>query len=383
MVSFLILNKYTYILFVPFIYSKRGGLMVKRMRKALAIGAGLFFVLGMSLWAGGQKDASAGDTGSKEVNMICWTEYVPQKTFDDFEAETGIKVNVTYYSSEDEMLAKTMSSAKDTYDVIMDGTQYYPALREKDLIDELDLSKVPNYKNIPDQFRLSKSDPDGKYGIPYMGANCALAWNSDVVKTPLSSYQDLLNPAFKDSIVIIDDARAVVGMAAMAEGYSINDMSDEALSAASGFLQKLKPNIHAFNGDSPKTLLINGECSVGLIYGAEVALAMDADPAVKGAYPKEGIYFGFDELSISKHGKNKENGYKLINFILDGKNSAYISTQFPYFNPNSDALQYLDESYLDNPIKNMPETARKSVEYMDDVGDNMTKIVDIFNKLKG
>jgi spermidine/putrescine-binding protein len=51
----------------------------------------------------------------------------------------------------------------------MDGTQYYPALREKDLIDELDLSKVPNYKNIPDQFRLSKSDPDGKYGIPYKG----------------------------------------------------------------------------------------------------------------------------------------------------------------------------------------------------------------------
>lgn len=319
---------------------------------------------------------------SKEVNIICWTEYIPQETFDNFEKETGIKVNVTYYSSADEMLAKVTTSAKDTYDVIMNGTSYYNAFLKDGIIEEIDKSKLKNIGNISDQFLKSQADPEGKYGIPYMGANAVIAVNTDVIKDDITSYNDLLNPAYKDSIVVLDDARAMVGMATMAEGYDINDVSDKALAAANDYLNELKPNIHAYNSDSPKTLLINGECSIGLLYGAECALAMDANPAIKGIYPKEGVYFGFDELSIAKEGKNKENAYKLIDYILDGKNSAYISTVFPYFNPNSAALKYLDQSFLDNPIKNMPESERGKIVYMQDIGDDMTKVVDIWTKLK-
>lgn len=338
----------------------------------------LAMMLSVSLMTG----CKNGSGESKEVNLICWTEYVPQELLDNFEKDTGIKVNVTYYSSADEMLAKVTSSAKDTFDVIMNGTSYYNAFTKDGIIEEIDKTKLKNIGNISEEFLKSESDPEGKYGIPYMGANAVIAVNTDVIKDDIKGYKDLLNPAYKDSMVIIDDARAVVGMACMAEGYNINDTSDESLAAATKYLDELKPNIHAYNGDSPKTLLINGECSIGLIYGAECALAMDENPAIKGIYPEEGVYFGFDELSIAKEGKNKENAYKLIDYILDGKNSALISKTFPYFNPNTAALQYLDQAFLDNPIKNMPESERGKIVYMQDIGDDMTKVVDIWTKLK-
>jgi len=351
--------------------------MKKWMKKFMAIC--MAGVLGAATLTGcGSSDAK----GSGEVNIICWTEYIPQELFDNFEADTGIKVNATYFSSMDEMLAKVTSSSKDTFDVIMDGTSYYNAFLEDGIIEEMDLSKLSNLDNISEEFRTSEYDPEGKYGIPYMGANAVIAVNTDVIKDDITGYKDLLNSDYKDSIVIIDDARAVVGMASMAEGYDINDMSDEALAAASDYLEQLKPNIHAFNGDSPKTLMINGECPLGLIYGAECALAMDENPAIVGVYPEEGVYFGFDMLSIAKEGKNKENGYKLIDYILDGKNSALISTVFPYFNPNTAALEYLDDTYKDNPIKNMPEEERSKIVYLKDIGDDMTKVVDVWNNLK-
>ncbi len=289
---------------------------------------------------------------------------------------------MTYYSSMDEMLAKVTSSSKDTFDVIMNGTSYYNAFLEAGIIEELELGKLSNLDNISADFRMNEYDPEGKYGIPYMGANAVIAVNTDVIQDEITGYKDLLNPDYADSIVIIDDARAVVGMAGMAAGYDINDTSDEALAAASAYLDELKPNIHAFNGDSPKTLMINGECPIGLIYGAECALAMDENPAIVGIYPEEGIYFGFDMLSIAKEGKNKENGYKLIDYILDAKNSALISTIFPYFNPNTAALEYLDDAYKNNPIKNMPEEKRGNIVYLKDIGDDMTKVVDVWNNLK-
>ena len=339
-------------------------------------------LLTVALFATTLTGCGSSSAQSKEVNIICWTEYIPQETFDNFEAETGVKVNVTYFSSVDEMLAKVTTSAKDTFDVIMCGTSYYNAFLEDGIIEEIDKTKLTNIGNISDEFLKSEYDPEGKYGIPYMGANAVIAVNTDIVKDEITGYQDLLNSDYADSIVVIDDARAVVGMACMAQGYDINDTSDEALAAASEYLEALKPNIHAFNGDSPKTLLINGECAIGLIYGAECALAMDENPAIIGIYPEEGVYFGFDELSIAKEGKNKENAYKLIDFILDGENSAYISTIFPYFNPNSAALDFLDESYLSNPIKNMPEEERTKIAYLKDIGDDMTKVVDVWNGMK-
>lgn len=352
---------------------------MKKWMKKLVVLLCVTVALGAGMLTGcGSKDAK----GPGEVNIICWTEYIPQELFDNFETETGIKVNVTYYSSMDEMLAKVTSSSKDTFDVIMDGTSYYNAFLEDGIIEEMDLSKLSNLDNISEEFRVNEYDPEGKYGIPYMGANAVIAVNTDVIQDEITGYKDLLNPDYADSIVIIDDARAVVGMASMAAGYDINDMSEEALAGASEYLDELKPNIHAFNGDSPKTLMINGECPIGLIYGAECALAMDENPAIVGIYPEEGVYFGFDMLSIAKEGKNKENGYKLIDYILDAENSALISTIFPYFNPNTAALDYLDEAYKSNPIKNMPEAERGKIVYLKDIGDDMTKVVDVWNNLK-
>ncbi|MBC7960095.1 MAG: spermidine/putrescine ABC transporter permease, partial [Vallitaleaceae bacterium] len=43
---------------------------------------------------------------TKELNLFNWTEYLPQEVIDQFEAETGIKVNYNTYSSNEEMLAK-------------------------------------------------------------------------------------------------------------------------------------------------------------------------------------------------------------------------------------------------------------------------------------
>lgn len=357
------------------------------LSKIISVGTAAALAVGM-LSGCGSSGSDAADTAKSEssdggeVNIICWTEYIPEETFADFEEETGIKVNVTYYSSMDEMLAKVTSSSKDTYDVIMDGVNYYNAFLEEGIIEELDKDKIPNISNISEEFLTSEYDPEGKYGVPYMGANAVIAVNTDVIKDDITAYKDLLNPEYEDSLVVIDDARAVVGMANMAQGYDINDTSDEALAAAEEYLNELKPNIHAYNGDSPKTLLLNGECSIGLIYGAECALAMDENPAIKGIYPEEGVYFGFDMLSIAAEGKNKENGYKLINYILDAQVSAKISTIFPYFNPNSAALEYLDDDYINNPIKNMPEEERSKIVYLKDIGDDMTKIVDIWNNLK-
>src|SRR6187200_2419039 len=51
------------------------------------------------------------------LNLFCWSEYVPQEVLDGFSKETGIKVNVENYDSNESMLAKLIAGGS-KYDLI-------------------------------------------------------------------------------------------------------------------------------------------------------------------------------------------------------------------------------------------------------------------------
>ena len=119
------------------------------------------------------------------------------------------------------------------------------------------------------------------------------------------------------------------------------------------------------------------------MYGAECALAQEENPAIKGIYPKEGPYFDSDVMMETKGGKNSENAELLMNYILDAKVSAEISKAFPYINPNKAAKEYLDEDYLNNELKNVPKEQLDKAKPLKDLGDNSSKIVDLWTKFKG
>lgn len=322
-------------------------------------------------------------TGSTVLNVICWSEYLPQSVLNSFRKDTGIKVNMTTYNSPDEMLTKVQSAKKGTYDMVICPGMYVTIFNKLGMINKLETSKIPNHKNLNPQYLSQAYDPKNEYSYPYMCASAVIAVDRSKIKDKITGYQDLLNPKYKNSMVVIEDSRAVVGMAEMDTGHGINDTSAKALSDAQSYLLKLKPNIKVFDGASPKTEMINGECPLGLIYGAEAALAMKQKKSIEVIYPKEGVYFGADVMMTFKGGKNTDNAYKLINDILDAKVSASISDIFPYANPNKAAYAYLPASYKNNMAENVPADVLKRTQNLMDIGTATSKIDAIWSKVKG
>lgn len=355
---------------------------LKKCVAAIMVGA----MFTMSLVGCGSTTQSSGNgssNGSKELNVICWSEYLPDEVIKGFEEKYGVTVNMTTFTDPDEMLAKVKSSAKGTYDMIVGPAQDIQILKSEDLIEKLDTSKIENFKNLDKEYLHEPNDPQNEYSIPYLGTSILIAVNTDKIKDDIKSYKDLLNPKYKDSMVVVEDARPIVGIALMENGYKINDTSDEALNKAEEYLTQLKPNIHAFNGDSPKTLLLNGECSLGLVYGGECALAAEQNPAIKVVYPEEGTYFTFDMMMKTNGAKNSDNADLLMNYILDPEVSATISKNFPYVNPNKAARDVLGDEFKNNNITNIPKEDLDKTQGLVDIGDDVSKVVDLWTKFKG
>lgn len=315
------------------------------------------------------------------LNVFNWSEYLPQSVIDKFEEQYNIKVNYSTFSSNEEMLAKLMAGGSQ-FDLVVASDYMVEILQKQNLIQPIDKMKISNFKNLDETILNLEFDPGNKYSVPYMWGDACIAVNTSKLKTPITSYKDLWNPELKNSIVVLDDQRAVIGMALKKLGYSINETSPEALAAAKKELEKLQPNIKAYDSDSPKTLLINGEASVGFVWGAEAALARRENKDITAVIPVEGLFLQQDNFVIPTQSKNKDAAELFINFILEPEISSEISREFPYANPNKAAYPYMDQAILKDIAVYPPADAVKKGEHLKDIGQSVQLFDKIWSEVK-
>lgn len=322
---------------------------------------------------------------AKQLNFFQWTEYTPQSVLDGFKKKYGISVKMTEYSSNEEMVSKLKAGGLSQYDVTVPSSYTIQPMVQQNLIEKIDRSAVPNLKNIDKSVLGKDFDPNNEYSVPYMIPPCVLVVNTQKVKKPIASFNDLLDPSLKNQLVVVDDERSIIAVALKALGYSINDKDFPHLQAALGWLKKLKPNIKVFDSDSPKTSLISGDCSVGYVWNGEASLAMKANPALKVVWTSESDkspIMEMDNLSVIAGTKHKTEAELFINYLLDPNVSAEITAAYPYTNPNRAAHDLLGAAYLNNTAINIGWDRLAKAEYTDDVGNAITLYDSVWTTFK-
>ena len=119
------------------------------------------------------------------LNLYCWSEYVPQEVIDGFTKETGIKVNVENYASNEEMLSKLLAGGS-KYDLIQPSEYTIEALIKAEKLDPLTMENIPNVKNLDPKFTKMAHDPESKYCVTWMAGTVGIVVNTTKVKTPIT-----------------------------------------------------------------------------------------------------------------------------------------------------------------------------------------------------
>lgn len=288
-----------------------------------------------------------------ELNLFVWTEYVPDSVIQKFEKDYGVKVNVSTFSTNEDMLAKVKSESEGTYDIVQPSDYMVESMIAQGLLEKLDQKALTNLDNIGKQFLNQSYDPGNVYSVPYQGGVGAIGVNTSKIKDKITGYADLFKPEYANSLVVLDDYRATVGMVERSMGLSVNESDPAVLSKVSDKLMTLKKNIKLYDSDSPKSALISGECSLAYCWSAEIALAMKENKDIKIIYPSEGAFKFMDNWCVNKGAKNFENAMKFINFMCDPEAAKLVMAEYPYMNCNQAAIAQTPD-YASNEAKNVP-----------------------------
>lgn len=330
--------------------------------------------------------SGCGGSDSKEkLYVYNWTEYIPQGVYDAFEEETGIEVVESTFSSNEEMLAKLTASGTEQYDLVVASNYVVKAMQEQNLIQELDKSSLQNLGNISETALGLSYDPDNSYTIPFMGGITVIAYNAkkcEELGVKIEKFDDLLNPALENNIVVVDDVREIVGIALKAQGQDSNTTEQSVIEGTLPWLMELQPNVKAYDSDSPKTLLAANDVAVGVVYNIDAGMAINENPDIDVVFTEEPCEMSMDNFVLTSGAKNVENAMKFIDFIHEPEIYKMILDEFPGVCINDAALEIMDAQYLDNPGSNVAQSEIDRATLIEEVGDAVTYYDEVFTKMK-
>ena len=97
-------------------------------------------------------------SSSGEINILMWSDYLPEKFIGDFEKETGIKINYTGIGSNEEIINKMKANKGQGFDIVSptnnQGLEWGPL----ELLQPFDMSKVPADKVNPAMTKIGDKD---------------------------------------------------------------------------------------------------------------------------------------------------------------------------------------------------------------------------------
>ena len=311
-------------------------------------------------------------TNDRVLNVMNWSSYIPSEVISNFERKTGIKVNYMTYSSNEELLAKISVAKSGTYDLIFPSDYMVEIMINRGLIQKIDKSRLKNISNLDIEYMNMEYDMGNLYTLPFIATSTVISVNRNYISDEIKSYNDLLNPKYKDEIVLIDDQRIIIGMALLANGFDMNSVNEVELRVAKNWLLKLKDNVKAYDSDSPKNFLISNEATLAVIWNAEGALASMENSSIENIIPIEGVALSTDNFAIPRGARNLDELYEFIDYILEPEVMALIIKSYPYKSINLLSYDYLDDDYINNNAANFSREVVETGHFVKNIGESIS-----------
>lgn len=309
------------------------------------------FLAGTGAVAAGLIFSNKSAFASGELSFYNWDTYIGETTLDDFKKATGISVSMDLFGDNTELFAK-LREGNPGYDVIVPTNDYVHRMRVAGMLQKLDHSKIPNFKNVQKEFQDAKFDKGREYSMPYMWGTMGIGYRKSKVDKPTSwSYVwgDKSND-YAGRISWISEPGSMLGMAMKYLGYSYNAESPAVISAAADQLIKYKGNVKAIAEDNGQDLLASGEVDLAVEWNGDIAQLYAEDDDIGYVIPNEGSYYWQDCLCVPTGAPNVENAHAFINYLLDAKVGKDLAEYIEYATPNAAARRLTSKEYRRHPI---------------------------------
>ncbi|MBA3690764.1 MAG: spermidine/putrescine ABC transporter substrate-binding protein [Actinobacteria bacterium] len=324
-----------------------------------------------------------------QLNFYHWAAYDDPKLFKRFTQELGPTTQIDVYASNEEAIAKlTAAAGSSGYDIVVPTGVYIPLMVENDLLEELDLSKIPNFSNLESTYANQPWDPGNKHSVCKDWGTTGWIVDLNQISTPINTWSDFLDVAMNEAsgnVSVLDAPNELSGLYFWANGidWTTEDKAD--IDAYEAFIvDQLAPHVKAFDS-YPGYQFAQGNYALSQVWNGDARQGFnsfkDSSQYAWGlGAPVTELWM--DNWTIVKGATHPEAAYAWINFILDPDNSLQ-DLQFHGYNTGitgvQEAAAAVDTPFLDMIFFTDEQVASFRAGAVNSAFD---RLVEIYNKAK-
>lgn len=356
--------------------------MTKASRVVRATRAKLFGPAGAAAFSLSALIAMTGLGHAAELNIYNWGEYINPAVLKKFEEETQIKVNLSTYSSNEEMLAKIQGGATG-YDVVFPSVHMQDIMSKLDLLEKTDINAYEGFKNIDPAFLRAKSDPKGEFCLPYAFGTVGIVYNRKVLGKDVVGWKDLIATVKEKGLkfTLLDDMREVLAVGLILNGHKVNSTDPAELQQAADTIIAMKPDVAAFTYDT-RPMVQSGDVAAGHFFVGAMVDVFANQKDLGYVIPEEGATMYQEDICVLKTAPNKDSAIKFLQFYTRPEVAALNVSQQTNGTANVPARQLTpDQIKNSKEINPTPETMQR-LQIFEDLGSGVRQLDRVWTKVK-
>ncbi len=288
---------------------------------------------------------------AETLNLLIWESYIDQKIIERFTEKTGVAVNQIYYDSGDAR-DEILSDPNSNIDIAVIGENGAELFGKRGILEPLSEANVPSLKD----YKADWTTRCAGYGLPYLWGTMGIVYRSDMIKTPPTSWNDLMEPALQlmKHIAMYDDHNEAFIAPLVLLGKSINANDNETLKAAFDLMKKQAPYVLTYDYviTAVQNPEIGKEIYMAIAYSGDQHVLNEkaGTPGIwRYVVPKEGTLSWLDCMAVTADSPRKTQALQLLDYIGSAESAAANAQALTMPTANEAALPLIPEEMRNNP----------------------------------
>lgn len=282
---------------------------------------------------------SQAETDPKAITVFAWSDIILDDVVEAFEREHNVRVNVNYFSSNEELMVKLNKTEGRGYDLIIPSDYAVKLLTDDGLLQPIDTSKITRFEEISPFLKGHPFDPNNTYSVPYTFEVFGYIYDPAYFhNTPFSSTWDTLFTDQGFKIAMTNDPVEAYLFAGAYLFPGISSLSPSQINEIEELLTKQRNNVEAYGAMRSDYFVSMKNCPMAITSSSYALLAQSQFPFVEFSIVSPNSFLTIENFAIPKPSTKTELTYRFINYIIEPKNFAAAIEEYYLFPSTPKAL---------------------------------------------